>query len=287
MRLWSVEGNRLRLDGGTMFGNAPRVMWEKWLHPDGRNLVQLASRALLVDGLDGKKVLFEAGVGAFFPPKLRERFGVQGEENALLASLEKRGTRHDEIDAVVLNHMHFDHVGGILAAYKEGQPLRLLFPKAHFLVSRAAWDRANWPHARDRASFIPELPGLLRDSGRLEVIGQDLSSSMGKAVKFRLSHGHSPGMLLAEIGGTGGVTFCSDLIPGRAWVHLPITTGLDRAPEQLVDEKMEFLEDKIAKRMRIFFTHDPQVALATPFKDNTGRYGVQREERSVEGIELQ
>ena len=50
MRLWSVEGNRQRLDGGAMFGNAPRAMWEKWIAPDDENRIPLACRCLLVEG---------------------------------------------------------------------------------------------------------------------------------------------------------------------------------------------------------------------------------------------
>ena len=30
MKLWSIEGNTQKLDGGSMFGNAPRTMWTKW-----------------------------------------------------------------------------------------------------------------------------------------------------------------------------------------------------------------------------------------------------------------
>ena len=35
----------------------------------------------------------------------------------------------------------------------------------------------------------------------------------------------------------------ADLIPGRPWVHLPITMGYDRYPELLIDEKTRLLED--------------------------------------------
>ncbi len=286
MQIWSVEGNLQHFDGGTMFGNAPRSLWEKWVRFDDKNRIRVNGRALLARGLDGKNILFEAGVGAFFPPKLRERYGIEGDENMLLKSLEQRGVPHDQIDAVVLNHMHFDHVGGLLAAWREGRAPELLFPKARFLVSASAWERANKPHPRDHASFIPELPDLLRASGRLEVVGEDGVSSLGRAVRFGFSHGHTPGLMTAELGGNGGVAFPSDLVLGRAWVHLPITTGLDRFAEQLVDEKKAFLEDKVARGVRLFFVHDPDCALATPVKDENGRFAVKEELKRVEGLEI-
>ena len=75
MKLWSILGNSQKLDGGAMFGNAPKAVWEKWIAPDAENRIPLACRALLVDDLDGKTVLFETGIGAFFEPRLRERYG--------------------------------------------------------------------------------------------------------------------------------------------------------------------------------------------------------------------
>jgi len=34
MKLWSLIGNSQQLDGGAMFGNAPRAMWSRWIAPD-------------------------------------------------------------------------------------------------------------------------------------------------------------------------------------------------------------------------------------------------------------
>ena len=91
--------------------------------------------------------------------------------------------------------------------------------------------------------------------------------------------------MLAEIVGPvqvdgqphGGVVFCADLIPGRSWVHVPITMGYDRNAELLIDEKRAFLEDKLARNVRLFFTHDPQCAMAQVTRDDKGRFGTTHE----------
>ena len=286
MKIWSIEGNRQWLDGGSLFGSAPRTLWQQWVEPDDQNRIELACRCLLAEDLNGQNVLFEAGVGAFFEPKFKQRFGVQQDEHVLLNSLQARGFPHDEIDIVVLSHLHFDHAGGILSAYEAGQPLRLLFPKAKFLVGNAAWERARNPHPRDRASFVPELPGLLEASGRLELVSGDRSDTLGDAVRFSYSDGHTAGLMLAEIGGDGGVIYSSDLVAGRPWVHLPISMGIDRYPELGVDEKHALLDDKIARGVRLFFTHDLECAMALPLKDNRGRYTTTDEQATVEGLVL-
>lgn len=281
MKLWSIEGNTQKLDGGAMFGNAPKAMWQKWIPADEANRIPLACRCLLATDLDGRNVLFETGIGAFFEPKLRERYGVVEERHVLLESLAAVGLKHEDIDVVVLSHLHFDHAGGLLAAWEEGQAPRLLFPNARFVVGAEHWRRALKPHPRDRASFVPELQPLLEASGRLELVDGEYSQTLGESVRFFFSDGHTPGLMLAEV---GGVVFCADLIPGRFWVHLPITMGYDRWPEKLIDEKRVFLEDKLARGVGLFFTHDHEYALARVTRDERGRFGTADEQRELRGV---
>lgn len=281
--LTSVLGNSQRLDGGAMFGNAPKALWERWVTPDGRNRIPLACRCLLVrDG--ARNILLEAGIGAFFSPTLRERYGVMESEHVLLRSLAAVGVLPHQIDVVVLSHLHFDHAGGVLTAY--GVQPALVFPNAAYVVSDQAWERATHPHARDAASFIPELTELIAATGRLELVTSDRSALLGDGYRFHRSVGHTPGLLLCEIAMPNGpVVFAADLIPGVAWVHVPITMGYDRFPELLIDEKAALLNDLLVRQGRLFFTHDPEIALGTVAQTPEGRFCVVGERAMIAGLE--
>ena len=87
MKLHVIEGNYQKLDGGSLFGNAPKALWSQWITPDSLNRIQLSTRALLIQTNQGENILLETGIGAFFEPKLKERFGIDQKEHILLKSL--------------------------------------------------------------------------------------------------------------------------------------------------------------------------------------------------------
>lgn len=90
MQISTLIGNSQMLDGGAMFGNAPKPMWEHWIKPDELNRIPLACNSLLIKNWNNKNILLEAGVGAFFDPKLKERYGVVEKHHVLLESLKKK-----------------------------------------------------------------------------------------------------------------------------------------------------------------------------------------------------
>lgn len=259
-----------------MFGNAPRPVWEKWITPDAVGRIPLACRALLIE-YNQQKILCESGIGAFFDPKMAERFGVQDPDTHLLReNLQKKGIHPDDITCVVLSHLHFDHAGGILPTHAEiaGGNDQLIFKNADYVTSQTAFERAKNPHSRDRASFIPGLVEKLEATGRLTLIPETNPPTLFEGrMSFRISHGHTPGQLHTIFrGDKETVFFCGDLIPGRAWVHVPITMGYDRFPEMLIDEKQALYEAADLKTWNFFFTHDNEVAWSKIHRDEKNKF---------------
>ncbi len=156
MQLYSVLSNAFKLDGGAMFGNAAKPMWERWLPSDEHNRIRLATRALLVI-THKETILFETGIGGYMDPKFRDRYGVDEPGHMLLESLSQKGVSPADVSHIICSHLHFDHAGGLLSGWQDGIEPELLFPNAQYYVGEEAWERANHPHPRDRASFIPHL----------------------------------------------------------------------------------------------------------------------------------
>lgn len=272
-KLVTIQGNSQKLDGGAMFGHVPKALWSQWLQPDEQNRVHLACRALLVQESD-RNILLETGIGVFFDPALKERYGVVESRHVLLDSLAEVGLSMGDIDAVIISHLHFDHAGGLLSAWEAGRDTTLLFPNARYFIGKTAWERACHPHVRDRASFIPHLQSLLKNSGRLELVEGEQHDWLGKKYSFQYSNGHTPGLMHTEIQTEefGRVIFASDLIPGTPWIHLPVGMGYDRLAELLIDEKQAMLDYALKHHVYLYYTHDPDIAMSRITRDDKGKY---------------
>lgn len=152
-----LRGNGMKLDGGSMFGNAPKALWASWMSADNRNMIDIASKSLLVR-TPNHNILFETGAGAYLSPEMKQRFQIPDSRHMLLEALGQQGMDHSDISHVILSHLHFDHAGGLLAAWEEGRnDLELLFPNARFIVGEGNFNRCLSPHPRDRASLSPAL----------------------------------------------------------------------------------------------------------------------------------
>lgn len=270
-RISTVTGGSRRLDGGVMFGNAPRSHWAEWISPDHDNQIRLASRALLVQEAE-RNVLVLAGSEALLAPAPRT-CRCQQHPQGLLDSLAQLGLSERDIDVVVLVHVHARLSTSIKSAIEDGDTPRLLFPNARYLVGERHWYRARHPHPRDRALFIAPILNRLEGSGRLILLDGTESEWLGSGWQLHLSDGYTVGQLLPEIDMPGGpVLFAGDLIPASYWLELALTSGYDRNPECLIGEKERLLDHLVSERGRIVFSRDPDVAMVRVMRDRQSRY---------------
>jgi glyoxylase-like metal-dependent hydrolase (beta-lactamase superfamily II) len=250
-----VQDGRFRLDGGAMFGVVPKVLWERKLRPDGRNRIPVATNCLLVKGRDFV-LLVDAGLGQRWDSKSRELYGIE-HETTLAQSLARHGVVPQDVDAVILSHLHFDHVGAATVRHEDS--LKPAFPNAAIYVQSAELEHARRPNERDRASYRSEDWETLVAAGQLETISGEREIRPGiTAVPVR---GHNEGMQAVRIESMGFTAFFfSDSLPTSAHVPVPWIMGYDMYPVELVQNKKRLTDQAAREGWLAIFVHDPNVA---------------------------
>ena len=260
----TLTGQKRKLDGGILFGHTPRLRWAHWMRPDHDNLVDIASRGLLVQQ-DGKNILVLSGADCI----LARHTNVSG----LLQDLANLHLSEKDIHAVVLTHLHVQDSIELREGVNDGIMPRLLFPNANYIISASHWHRASHPHPRDRDLFVGPLIRCLDRSGRVTLVEGRSCDQLGAGWFLHYSDGHTPGQLLPEILLPGGpVLFVGDLIPGTHWLSLEINSAYNRNPEYMVAEKERLLDHMVENRGRLFFSIDPDVAMVKVVRDRKSRY---------------
>ena len=65
------------VDGGSVFGQIPKVKWEQWIKPDRRNRVKLALNSLVIK-TPQSNILIDTGAGTKRTDLLKEQYGLNG-----------------------------------------------------------------------------------------------------------------------------------------------------------------------------------------------------------------
>ncbi len=162
----------------------------------------------LLRGAD-RCVLVDTGCGAAalaFPSFL----GVGGQLGARLAALDVSA---EEVDTVVITHIHPDHVGGVLAT--GGSAPTPAFPRARYLVPRSDWEAWSRPEVQEAFPFpyVGDTIGPLMESGAVELV--DGEHSLSRQLTLLPTPGHTPGStsLLIDSGEERA------LLVGDLWLH--------------------------------------------------------------------
>lgn len=241
-----------RLDGGSMFGVVPKVLWEKVKPADERNRIPMDMNCLLIRDGDGRVVVVETGAGTKLTDRQREIFGID-QPPALLDELSRRGVRPDEVTLVVNTHLHFDHSGG--NTYRDDGRLVATFPRAAYVFQRSEWQDALAANERTRGSYYEDDYKPLEPAGRLELIDGDAEILPG--LWLERVQGHTRGTQTVRVtDGSATLWFSSDFLPDRHHLPLPWIPAFDLFPLDTLEAKRSLLPRAAEERWTVGFTHD-------------------------------
>lgn len=246
-----LNAGRVLLDGGGMFGVIPRPMWEKKMTPDARNRVTLAMNCFLIRS-GGKLILVETGAGDKMNAKLRDIYAL--EDSQLVKELNRLDVKPEDIDIVVLTHLHFDHCGG--STVQRNDKILPVFPNARYVTQRGEFEHALKPTERDRASYLPENFAPLEAAGVLSLLDGDATIAPG--VECVVVPGHTAHMQCVKLTGAGKTAFLfADLVPTTAHLPLPWIMAFDLFPLTTLENRKRWVPQAIREGWIALFGHDP------------------------------
>ncbi len=259
-----ADDGPFRLDGGAMFGVVPKIFWERECPADERNRISMTCNCYLLD-CNGKRVLIDAGMGREWDEKNRAIYGLDESAPTLIEDLAKLGVAPEDVDAVFLTHLHFDHCGWSTRPDGAGGYLPT-FPNAEYLVHELEWADAHDPAARDAASYLPRLFDPLERAGQLRLLAGTGEIPVAEGLLAIPTGGHTRGHLAWRLDSEGhhalGPAEMCPLTPHRRtrWVM-----GYDLYPVQTIAAKEKLLGAARDGDWAVLLNHDPAAPIVRLF----------------------
>ena len=262
-----VSGGRLRLDGGSMFGVVPRVVWQRQWPPDDRHRILLDTNCLLLRTA-GQMALVDSGYGAESSAAQRDHHALE-DGHPLVRNLGRLGIDPADINVVIATHLHFDHAGGFTVK-TESDGWRPTFPHARYCVQRVEWE--------DAVSDLGELSGMyspdhlipLQNADVLQLLDEDTELLPG--VRCRLTGGHSRGHQILYLGSDDDQAVCiADLCPTRAHLKTNWTMAYDQYSRRVRRIKPQLLAEAADRGWTVLFSHDPHAPAARLVRNASGQ----------------
>lgn len=250
---WTISwlrGGVTYLDGGAMFGVVPRPLWSKKYEVNDKNQIELRTDPILIQTGE-KNILIESGIGNNrFNEKQLRNYGIT-EESFLEEDLRKLGLTVDDIDVLLMTHLHFDHVSG-LAKEVDGI-LEPVFKNAIIYTTDIEWHEMRNPNIRSKNTYWennwkPIYDQVKTFTGQMEIV---------KGITMHHTGGHSDGHAIIKIE-HGGQTLLhlADLMPTHAHNHVLWVLAYDDYPMTSIAQKEKWLVSGIENENWFLFYHD-------------------------------
>lgn len=274
MTLTWLDGGVTSLDGGAMFGVVPKPLWSRKYPVNDKNQIELPCEPILIQ-FEGKNYLIDSGVGFHkLTEKQLRNYGVI-EESTILQSLAKLGLTAENIDYVLMTHMHFDHASGLTRW--EGDELVSTFPNAKIVATQVEWDEMRHPNIRSRNTYWKENWEAIQH--QVETFTDSLVVTPG--IEMIHTGGHSDGHAIIKLTQNGEtILHMADIMGTHAHQNPLWVMAYDDYPMTSVFAKEKLMKEALSGGYKFIFYHDAYFRMIQ--WDETGKVVVDSLKRSKE-----
>jgi glyoxylase-like metal-dependent hydrolase (beta-lactamase superfamily II) len=259
-QIFWLNGGEFELDGGTMFGVVPKVLWSKKYPADADtnirhedNYIKLLNYPLLIKTLDSL-VIVDTGLGNKMTEKQKQISRVTKEWD-IPQELQKLGFTRQDINYVILTHCDFDHAGGIVMYNAAGKE-ELTFPNAKHMVQKLEWEDALHPNIRSENTYWPQNFSKLKGTDNLQLVEGNFTVCEG--VEVQLTGGHTRGHQIVRVQSNKEIAYhLADLLPTHVHFNPLWIMAYDNFPLDVISLKQKYETSGIRENAWFTFYHDP------------------------------
>ncbi|MGO4938163.1 MBL fold metallo-hydrolase [Fundicoccus sp. Sow4_H7] len=257
IKLTWLDGADKTTDGGTSFGPVPKVVWSRYYPSNADNqLIELTDPILIQH--DGKNYLIDASLGTEkLDAKQHRNLGVL-KDNHMLDSLAELGLSAEDINFVMMTHMHNDHAGGLTRLDPTSGEIVSTFPNAVIYMTAIEWDEVRHPNTRTRGTYLKENWEAIQE----QVVTFENSLEVSPQITMHHTGGHSRGHAAIKLIQNNEVMLhLGDIFLNHAQRNPLWVSANDDYPMDSIAAKTHWLNDAFTNGYKLFLYHDPHYAV--------------------------
>lgn len=233
---WIQDNQGEKLNPRSLFSDASDSLFASLNLPDGIP----ASVSVFLLQVDGKNILFDAGLGAF-----------GGQMLDRLAALD---VTPDKIDLIYLTHFHVDHIAGMIAKDSAGKDVKV-FNNATVYAGKVEYDA--WMNDIPKNDLQKAVMGMYKDKLHLFAFGD----SLPHGVLALDAVGHTPGHTAFQI---SNLLVIGDLMHGYALQkdHPEINSNYDMDKEKSIESRKRIMQYARDNKLTMAGMHLPPPGFA-------------------------
>ena len=234
--IWMQDNQGEKLNPRSLFSDASDSLFASLNMPDG---IPASVSTFLVQ-VDGKNILFDAGLGAF---------GGQTTKR-----LEALGINADDITLIYLTHFHADHIAGLVTKDGEGKDVKV-FKNASVYAGKVEYDA--WMNDIPKNDLQKAVMGIYKDSLHLFAFGDSLPNG----VLALDAVGHTPGHTVFQF---GNLLVIGDLMHGYALQkdHPEINSNYDMDKGKSIESRKRIMQYARENKLLMAGMHLPPPGFA-------------------------